>query len=67
MCTACELNFWAMIDALPEADRERILREQFGDAAFEAAQAEVKASPFVCEPFNDGTPDAASPEGERKP
>ena len=67
MCMACEMGFLDMLEALPPEERERLLREQFGDAAFDAAQAKVQASPFVCEPLNDGTPDAPNPEDERKP
>ena len=36
MCIACELNFWAMIDALPDEARERILREEAAQFACEA-------------------------------
>jgi hypothetical protein len=45
MCIACEMNFWAMIDALPEADRERILREQAARFACEAGEGEPQAEP----------------------
>ena len=36
MCIACELNFWAMIDALPDDARERILRDRVAQFACEA-------------------------------
>jgi hypothetical protein len=42
MCIACELNFWAMIDALPEEARERILREQAAQFACEAATPQTE-------------------------
>jgi hypothetical protein len=45
MCIACELNFWAMIDALPEADRERILRQQAARFACEAPEREAQPAP----------------------
>ena len=45
MCIACELNFWAMIDALPEADRERILRQQAERFACEAGEGEPQPAP----------------------
>ena len=45
MCIACELNFWAMIDALPEADRERILRQQSARFACEAPDVEPQPAP----------------------
>ncbi len=51
MCIACEMNFWAMIDALPEEDRERVLREQ--------------AAPFACE-APEGEPQQPA-ANERKP
>jgi len=40
MCIACEMNFWAMIDALPEEERERILREQAQRFACETPKTE---------------------------
>ena len=43
MCIACEMNFWAMIDALPPEDRERILREQAARFACEAPDGEPQA------------------------
>ena len=43
MCIACEMNFWAMIDALPPEDRERILREQTARVACEAGEGEPQA------------------------
>jgi len=46
MCIACELNFWAMIDALPEADRERILRQQAERFACEAAERAPQPAPL---------------------
>jgi hypothetical protein len=64
MCIACEMGFLDMLEALAPEERERLLRQQFGDAAVDAAQAGVKASPFVCEPLNDGTD---TPGDERKP
>jgi hypothetical protein len=45
MCIACEMNFWAMIDALPPEDRERILREQAAQFACEAGEGEPQAEP----------------------
>jgi hypothetical protein len=39
MCIACEMNFWAMIDALPDEARRRILREQADQFACEVAAA----------------------------
>jgi hypothetical protein len=45
MCIACEMNFWAMIDALPPEDRERILREQTARFACEAGEGEPQAEP----------------------
>ena len=45
MCIACEMNFWAMIDALPEADRERVLREQAARFACEAPEDEPQPTP----------------------
>jgi hypothetical protein len=45
MCIACEMNFWAMIDALPEADRERVLREQAVRFACEAPESEPAPAP----------------------
>ena len=39
MCIACEMAFMDMLEALAPDERERILREQFGDAAFDAPQA----------------------------
>ena len=44
MCIACEMNFWAMIDALPPEAQERILREQ--------------AERFACETGEGGPPSA---------
>ncbi|MGH6665898.1 MAG: hypothetical protein ACREB2_13530 [Pseudolabrys sp.] len=40
MCVACEMNFLAMIDALPPEARERILREQAARFQCEAPMAE---------------------------
>ena len=45
MCIACELNFWAMIDAVPEADRERILRQQAARFACEVPDGEPQPAP----------------------
>ena len=45
MCIACEMNFWAMIDALPEADRERILRQQAERFACEAPESAPQPAP----------------------
>jgi len=67
MCIACEMAFFDMLEALAPEERERILREQFGDAAVDEAPAKVKAAPFICEPFDDGEPIAAKPKAERKP
>ena len=54
MCIACEMNFWAMIDALPLEQREWILREQ--------------AERFACEAPEGEPPPAAPPAtDERKP
>jgi hypothetical protein len=39
------MNFWAMIDALPEVDRERILREQVARFACEASESEPAPAP----------------------
>ena len=51
MCIACELNFWAMIDALPEADRERILRQQAARFECETPEGEPPPAP---QPAADG-------------
>ena len=45
MCIACELNFFAMIDALPAADRERILRQQAARFECEAPEGEPQPTP----------------------
>ena len=42
MCIACEMNFWAMIDALPPQDRERVLREQVARFECEAPASEPR-------------------------
>jgi hypothetical protein len=55
MCIACELGFWAMIDALPPEARERILREQ------------EEAARFACDAPQDGKGDVPAREGEREP
>jgi hypothetical protein len=55
MCIACEMNFWAMIDALPPEAQERILR------------ARHESERFACETPPDGKSDAPKREGERKP
>ena len=55
MCIACELGFWAMIDALPPEARERILREQ------------EEAARFACEAPQDAAPAQRPSEGEREP
>jgi len=63
MCTACELGFWDMMEALPPETRERILRE-------EAARQNAS---FACDApedaAGDAAPLAATPptEDERKP
>lgn len=52
MCIACEMNFWAMIDALPPEQREKILREQAERFACEAAGAnepQMAAAPVQAE------------------
>jgi hypothetical protein len=53
MCIACEMNFWAMIDALPPEDRERILREQAARFACEAGEG--KPQPGADDPKPVGT------------
>jgi hypothetical protein len=57
MCIACEMNFWAMIDALPLEARERILREQDERAR------------FACDAPDDESLRPATPQNadERKP
>ena len=65
MCIACEMGFLDMLEALAPEERERILREQFAGYTTGAPQPAVPASPFVCEPFDDG--EAWKPEDERKP
>jgi hypothetical protein len=52
MCIACEMNFWAMIDALPPEAQERILREQ--------------AARFTCEAPADAAPAAAPPATDER-
>ena len=56
MCIACEMAFMDMIETLPPAERERILRE-------EAARfgAPAPTAPFVCEPSDDERKDAPKP------
>ena len=55
MCIACEIGFWNMIDALPEEQREKILREQ--------------AERFACEAPDSEAPKTTAPPAadERKP
>jgi len=48
---ACEMAFWDMLEALPEATREKILREQ------------EEAARFACEAPAETPPN----EAERKP
>ncbi len=59
MCIACELGFWAMIDALPPESRERYLRKLGEQDA---------AARFACdEPAQTPEPAAKPPEDERAP
>jgi hypothetical protein len=61
MCIACELAFLDMLDALPAEERERVLRRE---AATQGGAAQRKpAAPFVCAPFDEGSP----ADDERKP
>jgi hypothetical protein len=54
MCIACEMNFWAIIDALPPEAREQILREQ--------------AERFACDaPADAALPTAPPATDEREP
>ena len=55
MCIACEMGFWAMVDALSPEAREKFLREQ--------------AAQFACDAPEAAPPLAATPpaEDERKP
>ena len=43
------MNFWAMVDALPPEDRERILREQAARFACDAAEGEPSPQPTADE------------------
>jgi hypothetical protein len=45
MCIACEMNFWAMIDALEPAEQERILREQAARFACDAPKKDAESEP----------------------
>ena len=51
MCIACEMNFWAMIDALPPEAQERILREQAARFACDAPASEQ--APAAAPPATD--------------
>jgi hypothetical protein len=54
---ACEMGFWAMIDALSPDERERYLRR---------LKEQEEAARFACDEPTPA-PAAGPPEGERKP
>lgn len=58
MCMACEMGFWAMIDALSPDERERYLRR---------LREQEEAARFACDEPVPAVPAAGPPEGERKP
>jgi len=60
MCIACELGFWAMIDALPPEARERYL---------DKLREQDEAARFACDAPQDAPParQPQPPEDERSP